>query len=114
MSVAQVLHAPDVRTVTAEVAGGTISIAASAQINAAVVTMTNVPPPPAGHVYQMWLMPTSGAPRSAGTMTAVTMPPPGGEIVRPLYAAAAVAITVEPGAGSTQPTGQRVATIALA
>lgn len=113
LSVAQVLHAPDIRTRTAEVAGGTISIAASAQTNAAVVTMTDVPPPPAGHVYQMWLMPASGPPRSAGTMTAATMPPPRGEVVHPLYAAATVAITVEPGAGSTQPTGQRVVTIPL-
>jgi anti-sigma-K factor RskA len=112
-SVAQVLAYPDTRTTTAEVAGGTITLSASAQANAVVVAMSNVPPPPQGHVYQMWFIPASGPTRSAGTMSADTMPPPGGEVIPALNSAAAVAVTVEPGTGSTQPTGSPVVTIPL-
>jgi anti-sigma-K factor RskA len=112
-SVAQVLAYPDTRTTTAAVAGGTITLSASAQANAVVVSMTNVPPPPQGHVYQMWFIPASGPSRSAGTMSADTMPPPGGEVIPALNSAAAVAVTVEPGTGSTQPTGSPVVTIPL-
>jgi anti-sigma-K factor RskA len=112
-SVAQVLAYPDTRTTTAEVAGGTITLSASAQANAVVVAMSNVPPPPQGHVYQMWFIPASGPTRSAGTMSAETMPPPGGEVIPALNSATAVAVTVEPGTGSTQPTGSPVVTIPL-
>ncbi|GAS88083.1 anti-sigma factor [Mycolicibacterium brisbanense] len=112
-SVAQVLAYPDTRTTTAEVAGGTITLSASAQANAVVVAMSNVPPPPQGHVYQMWFIPASGPTRSAGTMSAETMPPPGGEVIPALNSATAVAVTVEPGTGSTQPTSSPVVTIPL-
>jgi len=112
-SVAQVMTSPDMHTVSAGVAGGTIMVAASAQSNAVVVSMTNVPPPPAGHVYQMWFMQPSKAPRSAGTMSATTMPPPGGELIPRLGSATSVAVTVEPGVGSPQPTGQSIVTIGL-
>jgi anti-sigma-K factor RskA len=112
-TVAQVLAASDVHTVTAAVAGGQVRIASSAHLNAAVVTMTDVPPPPAGHVYQLWLTPENGAPRSAGTMGPTSMPPPEGTVVGPLDAATTAGITVETGTGSTQPTGPRVATIPL-
>ena len=112
-TVAQVLSASDVRTVSAAVAGGQVRIASSAHLNAAVVTMTDVPPPPAGHVYQLWLTPENGAPRSAGTMGPTSMPPPEGTLVAPLDAATTAGITVETGTGAAQPTGPRVATIPL-
>jgi anti-sigma-K factor RskA len=112
-TVAQILANPDIRTVSAAVAGGTITLSASAQANAVVVSMANVPPPPAGHVYQMWFLPASGNPRSAGTMGADTMPPPGGEVVPALDSAAKVAVTVEPGSGSTQPTSAPVVVVSL-
>ncbi|MGW6693894.1 anti-sigma factor [Rhodococcus sp. NPDC054953] len=113
-TVEQVLASPDARTRTTEVAGGSITLSSSEQANAVVVEMSDVPPPPDGHVYQMWFVPDSGAPRSAGTMSAATMPPPGGEVIPALDSAAAVAVTVEPGTGSTQPTGAPVVTIPLA
>ena len=112
-SVAQVLASPDIRTTTTEIAGGTITLSASALANSVVVAMSDVPPPPEGHVYQMWFVPTSGTARSAGTMSADTMPPPGGEVIPELNSATAVAVTVEPGAGSSQPTGTPVVTIPL-
>lgn len=112
-SVSEVMASPDVHVVSADVAGGTITVAASAKSNAVVVSMDNVPPPPAGHVYQMWFMHPQEQPRSAGTMGATTMPPPGGEVIPQLRTASSVAVTVEPGAGSPQPTGQPVITIGL-
>ena len=112
-TVDQVIASPDVHTVIADVAGGTITLSASEEENAVVVSMTDVPPPPAGHVYQMWFVPESGAPRSAGTMSADTMPPPGGSVIPALDSAASVAVTVEPGSGSAQPTGEPVVTVPL-
>lgn len=114
LTVAQVLASPDVRTASTAVAGGTITLRASAAANAVVVSMSDVPPPPAGHVYQMWFVPASGTVRSAGTMGADSMPPPGGEVIPALDSATAVAVTVEPGSGSTQPTGAPIVTISLA
>ncbi|MHA7665440.1 anti-sigma factor [Mycolicibacterium sp. HS_4_1] len=112
-TVSQVLAKPDTRTFSADVAGGTITLSASQQANAVVVAMANVPAPPAGHVYQMWFIPASGAPRSAGTMSADTMPPPGGEVVPALNSAAKVAVTIEPGSGSAQPTSTPVVVVSL-
>jgi len=112
-TVSQVLANPDIRTFSAAVAGGTITLSASQQANAVVVAMSDVPAPPAGHVYQMWFIPASGAPRSAGTMSADTMPPPGGEVIPALNSAAKVAVTVEPGTGSSQPTSTPVVVVSL-
>lgn len=112
-SAAQILANPDIRTVSAAVAGGTITLSASTQANAVVVSMANVPPPPEGHVYQMWFLAESGNPRSAGTMSADTMPPPGGEVVPALNSAIKLAVTVEPGSGSPQPTSTPVVVVSL-
>lgn len=116
-SVAQVMSEPNSLTASAEVAGGSVSITASRQLDAAVVSMASVPPPPAGQVYQMWLMPADGTPesaRSAGTMSADTMPPPSGEVITGLGDAQTVAITVEPGTGSASPTGAPIVQLSLA
>lgn len=112
-TVEQVLASPDTHTSTTEVAGGTITLSSSEQANAVVLSMSDVPPPPEGHVYQMWFVPAAGAPRSAGTMSETTMPPPGGEVIPALDSAAIVTVTVEPGTGSSQPTGAAVVTIPL-
>ena len=103
-TVDQIIASPDAHTVTAEVAGGVVTVNASEQENALVVAMADVPPPPSGYVYQMWFVPESGAPRSAGTMSPTTMPPPGGSVIPDLDSAVTVAVTVEPGSGSEQPT----------
>lgn len=112
-TVAQVLAASDAHTVTAAVAGGQVRIVSSPATNAAVITMIDVPPPTAGHVYQLWLTSESGSPRSAGTMGASSMPPPDGTVVGPLNAATTARITLETGTGSAQPAGPPVATIPL-
>lgn len=112
-TVAQVLASPDTHTQVVDVAGGTLTLSASHESNAMVVLMDEVPPPPNGYVYQMWFNPADGDPRSAGTMSASTMPPPEGSVMTALDAAVSVSVTVEPGTGSTQPTGDPVVTIAL-
>ncbi|WP_137725959.1 anti-sigma factor [Prescottella subtropica] len=112
-TVEQVLADPDARTVTTDVAGGTITLSSSARSDAVVVSMSNVPPPPAGHVYQMWFLSAAGEPRSAGTMSADTMPPPGGEVVPDLDTAISLAVTVEPGSGSALPTGNPIVVVTL-
>lgn len=114
LTIAQVLASPDAHTIITEVAGGTITLSSSEQTNAVVVEMSDVPPPPQGHVYQMWFVPESGPWRSAGTMSATTMPPPGGAVIPALDSATTVTVTVEPGTGSSQPTSTPVVTIPLA
>lgn len=76
-----------------------------------IVLMNAVlPAPPAGKAYQLWLMPDSGNPISAG----VFFPGPGGEIplmmshVPPGTVARAFAVTVESASGNPQPTGPKV------
>ncbi|WP_258062126.1 anti-sigma factor [Arthrobacter sp. B0490] len=111
----QVLQASDVRTEQLPLdAGGTAVLAVSGEENAAVVTLSGVPAPAQGYVYQMWRIPADGtAPVSVGTMsgedvagTKVTELPGIGGFT-------AVAITVEPEGGSATPTLPIVAQIPL-
>jgi anti-sigma-K factor RskA len=66
---------------------------------------SNLPPAPAGKIYEMWVIPKGGKPVPAGlfqsepTGAAIHVQP--GPVVAD---AAAVAVTVEPEAGSPQPT----------
>jgi anti-sigma-K factor RskA len=73
-----------------------------------VLYTAELPALPAGKVYQMWLVPTSGAPISAGTFMAV-----GTKRAEPWEAEVpansepkAFAVTVEPAGGVPQPTGK--------
>lgn len=67
-----------------------------------------IAPPPAGKSYQLWLVPSSGAPVDAGIVTANQQN--GAAIVHlaPGLAAKAFAVTTEPLGGSPQPTGPKV------
>ncbi|NLG55054.1 MAG: anti-sigma factor [Rhodococcus sp.] len=112
-TVEQVLASPDAHTQITEVAGGVLTVSASFESNAMVVLMEDVPPPPDGYVYQMWFNTAVGEPRSAGTMSASTMPPPEGSVLTALDSSVSVSVTVEPGTGSPQPTGDLVVTIPL-
>lgn len=70
----------------------------------------NLPAPPAEHIYQLWLIPTEGAPVSAGIFApdskgnaSIVLPDlPSGTIAK------AFAITIEPEGGVSQPTGPKV------
>ena len=109
----QVLQAQDVREARVDVTGGgTATVAVSASKDAAVVRMKDVPPPPAGKVYQMWLIPKDGSvPVSQGLMDAEALSRPA--VVTGIRSASALGITVEPAGGSESPTMPTVAAAPL-
>jgi anti-sigma-K factor RskA len=109
----QILAAPDVQTVSRPLGTGTATFMFSRDRNAGVLVMNNVTPPSPGTVYQMWLMGTSGPPTSAGTMGTAAVAPSTKATVRDIGASTALAFTVEPGAGSPQPTGSVLAQLPL-
>lgn len=109
---AQVLAAPDVRTVSRPLADGTATVVFSRDRNAGVLVMNNVPPPSPGTVYQMWLLGAKGA-TSAGTMGTAAVAPSTTATLSNLGASTALAFTVEPGPGSAQPTGAILAELPL-
>jgi anti-sigma factor RsiW len=104
-AIARVLTAPDARIRIARTsAGGRVTVVSSAGLREAVVSTTGMAAPPAGRVYQVWVMTGSGA-RSAGLL-------PGG----PLLASAVapgdrIGISVEPAGGSRRPTTTPVAVV---
>lgn len=109
----QVFAAPDVRTVSGDIpVGGKATFVFSHDRNAGVLVMNNVPPPSTGTVYQMWLMGNGGS-RSAGTMNAQSVSPSTTAVVPDLGDSTELAFTVEPGAGSSQPTGAVFARLPL-
>jgi anti-sigma-K factor RskA len=109
----QVLQAQDVRQATVEVrGGGTAIVSIAPSKDALVVRMKDVPPPPEGKVYQMWLIPKDGtSPVSQGLMDAEALSKPA--VVKGIHSAAALGITVEPAGGSTAPTLPTVAAATL-
>lgn len=110
---AQVLAAPDVRTVSGNLpSGGTATVMFSRDRNAGVLVMNNVPPPSPGTVYQMWLL-GSHDPESAGTMDTAAVAPSTKAVIPDLGNSTALAFTVEPGSGSTRPTGEVLAELPL-
>jgi anti-sigma-K factor RskA len=109
---AQIMAAPDVRTVSGQLAGGTATVLFSRGMNAGVLVMNNVPPPSQGTVYQMWLLGDKG-PTSAGTMNTAAVAPSTTDTLTDLGHSSALAFTVEPGTGSQQPTGKILAKLPL-
>ncbi|UVJ38359.1 anti-sigma factor [Arthrobacter sp. CJ23] len=109
----QVLQAQDVRQSTVDVTGGgTATVSISSAKDAVVVRMNGVPAPPAGKVYQMWLIPKDGsAPVSQGLMDAQALTHPA--VVKGISGAAALGITVEPAGGSPSPSLPTVAAATL-
>jgi anti-sigma-K factor RskA len=108
----QIMAAPDVRTVSGPLAGGTATVIFSRDENAGVLVMNNVPPPSQGTVYQMWLINNKG-PTSAGTMNTAAVAPSTTAMLPNLGDSSMLAFTVEPGNGSPQPTGKIFAKLSL-
>lgn len=109
----EVLQASDLRTNEFVLEpGGRADLAVSREENAAVLTLTGVPAPPEGSVYQMWRLPSDGsAPVSVGTMTAEDVAGSKVTAVKDIDQFAGLALTVEPAGGSTSPTLPLVAEI---
>lgn len=109
----QVFAAPDVRTVSGDIpTGGTATVVFSRDRNAGVLVMNNVAPPQPGTVYQMWLIDDKG-PHSAGTMDDKAVAPSTTAELPDLGDSQALAFTVEPGRGSSQPTTPIIAKLPL-
>lgn len=109
----QVFAASDVHTVSGPIpAGGTATVVFSRDRNAGVLVMNDVPPPSPGTVYQMWLVSPQGA-SSAGTMDAKAVSPSTTAVLDNIGDSTKLAFTVEPGGGSTQPTGALIAELPL-
>jgi len=108
----QILAAPDVRTISRPLGGGTATVMFSRDRNAGMLVMNNVPPPSPGTVYQMWLIGTNG-PTSAGTMGTAAVTPSTKAMLDNLGSSTALAFTVEPGTGSAQPTSPILAELPL-
>ena len=106
------MAAPDVRSVSADLAGGKATVVFSRDRNAGMLLMNNVPPPSQGTVYQMWLVGDKG-PVSAGTMDTAAVTPSTTHMFSDLGNSSVLAFTVEPGNGSPQPTGKIFAKLSL-
>jgi hypothetical protein len=110
----QIFAAPDVRTVSGDIpTGGTATVVFSRERNAGVLVMNGVAPPEKGYVYQMWLVGADGA-ESAGTMDQEAVAPSTTAVLPDLGDSQALAFTLEPGTGSTQPTSPVFAELPLA
>ncbi|MVU77547.1 hypothetical protein GPX89_09880 [Nocardia sp. ET3-3] len=109
----QILTHGDVREQKAPVTGGgTITVDASRELGAAIVSFDAVSAPPAGHVYQLWLISGSGQVRSAGVVP--NLPTVAAPILMRFDDAGQLAMSVEPTGGSTAPTTQPVVAVPLA
>src|ERR1700722_11059498 len=108
----QIMAAPDVRTVSADVAGGKATVVFSRDKNAGMLLLNNVPPPSLGTGYEMWLGGDKG-PVSAGTMDTPAVTPSTTHMFTDLGHSSVLAFTVEPGNGSPQPTGKIFAKLSL-
>ncbi|MBP3044578.1 anti-sigma factor [Arthrobacter jiangjiafuii] len=102
----EVLQASDLQQRVIELpTGGTAEVALSKGEDAAVVTLSGVPAPPEGSVYQMWRVPADGsAPVSVGTMTGEDVSGSKATELTGIDPYSAVAVTVEPDGGSVTPT----------
>lgn len=110
---AQVLAAPDATRVTQTFPDGASAVVVRSEtVGRAVITTTDMPAPPSGKAYQLWLQ------TPAGSMVPAGMMPPGPDQTVVLSGdattATAVGITVEPAGGSKQPTTPPIALFDLA
>lgn len=115
-SLLSVLDAPDATIGTAALSGdiGRISVVSSRSQNRAVAVLADLTAPlPADRSYQLWLMEKDGSetPVSAGVILPELTGDPAD--IAGLDGSTAVAITVEPRAGSEQPTTPVLAVVTL-
>jgi anti-sigma-K factor RskA len=97
-----ILGAADVHVRTVNpVGGGRVTVAVSPSQNDGVVVMADMPAPPAGKAYQLWLI-RGNVPTSAGVMAAGARA--GTELLPTLNGADSLGVTVETVPGARTPT----------
>lgn len=108
----RVLQAADAQRISAELdEGGSLTLVWSRSHGRAVIVTHDLPPAPAGHVYQLWLQSPAGDMVDAGLLTM------SGDGVVALTGDASGAtgagVTVEPDGGSPEPTTSPIALFAM-
>jgi anti-sigma-K factor RskA len=98
----RVMHAPDAKHLTAPLGSGKITLVRSKSMRQAVLTSDDMPMPPAGQVYELWLQ------NAAGRMVPAGLLPRSASqrflLIGDAMEAKAAGITMEPEGGSDQPT----------
>lgn len=103
------VQAADMRTVTVDVTGGgTATVSYSRTENSGSVSFEGIAPPPAGSVYELWLV--DGVSRSVGT---IGPGDPTTHTMSNIGSATTFAVTVEPAGGSPLPTSAAIAQVSL-
>jgi len=107
---AEVVAAPDTVSVTLQQQAGGTPGQAHVLYNARmglVLYSGQISPPAAGKSYQLWLVPSSGAPVNAGLVAANQQNGAAVAHIEPGLGAKTFAVTLEPAGGSPQPTGPK-------
>jgi len=111
--IAMVLGATDAVRLTADVrTGGTATVVMSHRAGSLVFIARRLSALPASRGYELWLMGPSGE-RPAGMLPPSHAGMSGPIVVRDLRAGDQVAVTVEPAAGSPQPTSAPILSVGL-
>ena len=105
-SLSSILKSGDARMASGAVSGGSVTVVDSRSQGKALVLTKDMPAPPAGKVYQAWLL-SGGPARSAGLMNGDRLNVTG------LGDADHIGITVEPEGGSPQPTMDPIVSVSL-
>lgn len=111
-AVEQVQQAPDVTTVATASGGVSAALAYSRSLGRSALTVDGLDPAPAGSTYQLWYLPSTGAPRPAGFLE-VTGGSSSTALEGALGDAASVGVTLEPTGGSPAPTTEPVLVLGL-
>jgi anti-sigma-K factor RskA len=107
----EVFSAADLQLHAVSVAGGgRVTVAVSASHDDGVVVVSDMPAPPPGKVYQLWLL-TGSKPTSVGVMAAGEIS--GTVLLTSLGGADHLGVTLEPAGGSATPTFPAVAGVAI-
>lgn len=105
LTAADVFASADARTLNVALDGGQVRVAVSRKLDRIAVDGADMPPPPADHAYQLWLVTddqaTSLSVMEGDATTAVDEIPDDGVL----------AVTVEPSGGSEQPTTDPILTL---
>lgn len=112
-AIAAVLAAPDARTVTGAVAGGSATVVLSASLHKLVVSTSGMAALPSGKVYELWLISPAAANR-AGLLPAAVSGRTAPVLASGLVSGEVLGVTIEPAGGTSQPTTKPILELKLA